>query len=107
MQNMTAKELAAWLGDETSPGPLLLDVREPWEYQICHIDGSRNVPMSTVPASVGHLDQDKPTVCICHHGMRSMQVALFLERHGFSNVINLTGGVDAWAMQVDSGMPTY
>lgn len=107
MQNMKAKELAAWLNDETRPSPLLLDVREPWEYQLCHIDGSSSVPMNTVPANVEQLDNDKPIVCICHHGMRSMQVALFLEQQGFSNVINLTGGVDAWAMQVDSNMPTY
>ncbi|WP_372592136.1 rhodanese-like domain-containing protein [Guyparkeria sp.] len=107
MQNMKAKALAAWLNDETSPSPLLLDVREPWEYQLCHIDGSQTTPMNTVPANVGHLDKHKPIVCICHHGMRSMQVALFLEQQGFTDVINLTGGVDAWATQVDSGMPTY
>ncbi len=107
MQNMKAKELAAWLNDETSPSPLLLDVREPWEYQLCHIDGSRTMPMNTVPANVAQLERDMPIVCICHHGMRSMQVALFLEQHGFSNVINPTGGVDAWAAQVDNNMPTY
>ena len=107
MQNMNAKELAAWLDDETGPSPLLLDVRELWEYQVCHIDGSLSVPMNTVPANVADLDKEKPVVCICHHGMRSMQVALFLEQHGFSNVINLTGGVDAWAAQVDGSMPTY
>lgn len=107
MQNMKANELAAWLDDETSPGPLLLDVREPWEYQLCHIDGSSSMPMNTVPANVAHLDKDKPIVCICHHGMRSMQVALFLEQQGFTDVINLTGGVAAWAAQVDSDMTTY
>ncbi len=107
MQTINALELAAWLDDEKSPSPLLLDVREPWEYQICHIDGSQSVPMNTIPATVAHLDKDTPTVCICHHGMRSMQVALFLEQHGVSDVINLTGGVDAWAMKVDSSMPTY
>jgi len=107
MQNLNAKELAAWLDDETRVDPLLLDVREQWEYQTCHIDGSQSMPMNTVPANVANLDKAKPVVCICHHGMRSMQVALFLEQQGFSNVINLTGGVDAWATQVDSSMPTY
>lgn len=63
--------------------------------------------MSTVPTNVAGLDRDKPIVCICHHGMRSMQVALFLEQHGFPEVINLTGGVDAWAREVDHRMPTY
>lgn len=107
MRNINANELAAWLDDESRVSPLLLDVREPWEYQICHIDGSRTMPMSTIPTNVAELDQDQPIVCICHHGMRSMQVALFLEQQGFSDVINLTGGVDAWATQVDSGMATY
>ena len=107
MRNVTAKELAAWLDDQASTGPVLLDVREPWEYQLCHIDGSRTMPMSTVPANVAQLERDMPIVCICHHGMRSMQVGLFLEQQGFTDVINLTGGVDAWAAQVDSDMPTY
>ncbi|MDG4866436.1 rhodanese-like domain-containing protein [Guyparkeria sp. 1SP6A2] len=107
MQNINAKELAAWLDDETRLSPLLLDVREAWEYQTCHIDGSQSMPMNSVPANVAHLDKDKPIVSICHHGMRSMQVASFLEQHGFSDVTNLTGGVDAWAMQVDSSMVTY
>ncbi|WP_410473456.1 rhodanese-like domain-containing protein [Guyparkeria sp. TX1] len=107
MRNVTARELAAWLDDETSADPLLLDVREPWEHQTCHIDGSRMMPMNTVPANVAHLERDRPIVCICHHGMRSMQVARFLEQQGFTDVINLTGGVDAWAAQVDRSMPTY
>lgn len=107
MRNINANELAAWLDDESRVSPLLLDVREPWEYQICHIDGSRTMPMSTIPANVAEWDQDQPIVCICHHGMRSMQVALFLEQQGFSDVINLTGGVDAWATQVDRSMATY
>ena len=107
MRNVTAKELAAWLDDQASTAPVLLDVREPWEYQLCHIDGSRTMPMNTVPANVAQLERDMPIVCICHHGMRSMQVGLFLEQQGFTDVINLTGGVDAWAAQVDSDMPTY
>lgn len=107
MQNINANELAGWLDDESRVSPLLLDVREPWEYQLCHIDGSRTMPMDTVPANVEQLEKDTPIVCICHHGMRSMQVARFLEQQGFTDVINLTGGVDAWAAQVDRDMPTY
>jgi len=107
MRNVTAKELVTWLDDQATTAPLLLDVREPWEYRLCHIEGSRTMPMSTVPANVAQLEKDTPIVCICHHGMRSMQVASFLEQQGFTDVINLTGGVDAWAAQVDSDMPTY
>jgi rhodanese-related sulfurtransferase len=65
------------------------------------------MPMSTVPARMSELDDEATIVCICHHGMRSMQVAAFLERNGFAHVINLAGGIHAWAQQVDGAMPTY
>ena len=107
MQNLTAPELAKWLEDEASVKPLLLDVREPWEFQTCHISGSVAMPMNTIPSRLGELDTEQPIVCICHHGVRSMNVGLFLEGNGFSRVANLTGGVDAWASQVDNTMPTY
>ncbi|KRB76822.1 rhodanese-like domain-containing protein [Noviherbaspirillum sp. Root189] len=107
MQNLTAPELAVWLADESRQKPVLLDVREPWEYQTCHIAGSVPIPMNTVPARMQELDDEAPIICICHHGARSMSVAAFLERNGFANVINLTGGIHAWALQVDQSMPTY
>jgi rhodanese-related sulfurtransferase len=107
MKSVAARELAEWLADEQRAKPLLLDVREPWEHQICRIEGAELVPMRTVPARMGELDPERPIVCFCHHGGRSMQVAMFLERQGFSDVYNLTGGVDAWARQVDPAMPTY
>jgi rhodanese-related sulfurtransferase len=107
MQHMTAPELAAWIADETRPTPLLLDVREPWEFQTCHIAGAISMPMNTIPARQEELEPDAAIVCICHHGMRSMQVAAFLERAGFTGVVNLTGGVHAWAEQVDGSMPRY
>jgi rhodanese-related sulfurtransferase len=107
MQTMTAPELAQWLADESRPRPVLLDVREPWEFQTCHIPGSVAIPMNSIPERLQELDDELPTVCICHHGARSMSVAAFLERNGFANVINLAGGVHAWALQVDGSMPTY
>jgi rhodanese-related sulfurtransferase len=87
--------------------PLLLDVREPWEFRICHIDGSQLIPMGQIPASLEALDPNRETVVICHHGIRSRQVAMYLEYAGFSRVINLAGGVAAWARDVDRQMPTY
>jgi rhodanese-related sulfurtransferase len=107
MKTMTAPELAAWLGDASRAKPVLLDVREPWEFQTCHIEGAVPMPMNSVPARIDELEEDVPVVCICHHGGRSMQVAAFLERNGFTQVTNLTGGVHAWALQVDGSMPTY
>jgi rhodanese-related sulfurtransferase len=107
MKTMTAPELAAWLGDASRAKPVLLDVREPWEFQTCHIAGALPMPMNSVPARLNELEEDQPIVCICHHGGRSMQVDAFLERNGFAQVTNLTGGVHAWALQVDGTMPTY
>ena len=107
MKNVSARELADWLADEQRAKPMLLDVREPWEYGIAKIEGSDLVPMRAVPAKMTELDRDREIVCICHHGGRSAHVAMFLARQGFGNVYNLTGGVDAWARQVDKNMPTY
>ena len=107
MYSVTASELAEVLADGGHPAPFLLDVREPWEFRICHIDGSTSMPMNTVPDRLSELSTEQPIVCICHHGVRSMDVGLFLEKRGFSRVINLTGGVDAWSTQVDTTMPTY
>tara|TARA_R110001599_G_scaffold64023_3_gene179085 strand:+ start:715108 stop:715470 length:363 start_codon:yes stop_codon:yes gene_type:complete len=120
MQHITAPELAALLKNPGSDAavdaaantdsnvlPILLDVREPSEHQLCCIAGSVPMPMNTVPAHIDQLDRDTPIVCICHHGARSLRVAHFLEQNGFTQVSNLTGGVHAWAQQVDPSMPVY
>jgi rhodanese-related sulfurtransferase len=106
MREMTPDECKAYL--ETAPvRPLLLDVREPWEYNIVHLEGSQLMPMRQVPVELDSLDADREIVVICHHGIRSRQVALFLKARGFSNVINLRGGIDAWARYTDTSLPTY
>ena len=105
MRRFRPQELAARL-QEGDP-PLLLDVREPWEFECCHIPGSHLVPMRQVPETAPRLDPKAEVVVICHHGIRSRQVALYLERLGFDNVINLEGGVEAWAREVDPAMPRY
>lgn len=107
MEYVSAPELAAWLSDATRARPVLLDVRENWEFETCHIEGSTLIPMNTIPGRIDDLDEDAAIVCICHHGARSMQVAAFLERNGFAHVTNLTGGIHAWAVQVDGAMPKY
>lgn len=107
MKTLSAPELAAWLADDERARPVLLDVREPWETQLCRIEGSELAPMQTIPQRMSELDSERDIVCICHHGDRSRQVAMFLERHGFPRAFNLAGGVDAWARQIDPAMPTY
>ena len=104
MQRMTAPQLAARLEQAQ---PLLLDVREPWEFDICHIAGSSNIPMAQIPHSLERLRQAAEIVVICHHGIRSQHVIRFLQPSLDSDLINLDGGVDAWAREVDRDMPLY
>jgi len=86
---------------------VLLDVREQWEWDRARIEGARHIPMRDIPARVGEIDPDKEIVAICHHGGRSLQVAMFLEKNGFAKVHNLQGGVDAWSRTVDPAVPLY
>ena len=107
MKQITPAELAAWLADSGRGKPVLLDVREPWEYEKARIEGAHLVPMREVPARVGELDPQSEVVAICHHGGRSQQVAMFLEKNGFAKIHNLQGGLDAWSRTVDPAVPVY
>lgn len=110
MQQISAQQLAEWIASsrrDERTAPVMLDVREPWEQEICRIDGALVMPMATVPLRFIELDADAETVVVCHHGARSFQVALFLERNGFHSVHNLSGGIDAWSHDVDPAMPKY
>ena len=106
MESISAPDLRMRM-ESGSAAPMLLDVRESWEFELCHIPGSRLVPMSELPGVLAELDREAPIVVVCHHGVRSYQAALFLEQAGFRRVSNLTGGVDAWADTVDRAMPRY
>lgn len=106
MREFEPEQLKGYL-ESAEQQPLLLDVRQPWEYKICKLDNSLLIPMSTIPANLDQLDKDKETVVICHHGVRSRRVAYYLEQAGFSNIINLRGGLAGWARSVDAHMATY
>lgn len=106
MREYTPKELKEYL-DTSAVDVLLLDVREPWEYELCHIRGSRLVPMGQIQDALDDLNADQEIVVICHHGRRSEQVADFLERCGFAHVANLAGGVEAWSQDIDPSMARY
>ena len=107
MKQLDGRDVLAMQGEN----PLLLDVREPWEFALAavRIDGLRtlHIPMNEVPGRLAELDAAQPVVCICHHGMRSAQVVAFLERQGFEAAYNLAGGIDAWSEQVDTRVPRY
>ncbi len=107
MQQLSPDGLKRWLADSERAAPYLLDVREPWEYERCHIERAQLIPMGSVPSRLAELPKDQDIVVVCHHGARSQQIALLLERAGFDRVHNLQGGVHAWALQVEPGMPRY
>jgi rhodanese-related sulfurtransferase len=105
MRQFRPAELAAHI--ETGHTPVLLDVREQWEWKLCRLPGAILIPMGELPARLQELNKGAETVVICHHGVRSFHAARYLESTGFSDVINLSGGVAAWADEVDPGMPRY
>lgn len=117
---LTPLEFAAWR-DQAAAGlaptvlPLVLDVREPWEVQTASVkeDGFSLLvlPMREVPARLAALQETlglaHPMACLCHHGVRSLQVANYLAQGGFTQVVNVQGGIDAWSQQVDPSVPRY
>lgn len=106
MQQLNVTQLKQLLHSE-QPTPLLLDVREPWEFDICRINGSKLIPLREIHYAIEQLDRQQHTVVICHHGIRSQQACFYLTQMGFSNIFNLRGGVNAWALEVDPSMATY
>ncbi len=89
---------------------VLLDCREPFEHAICHLPGAELIPMNTIPqrlADVERLTDRGELVVYCHHGMRSLNVANWLRQQGVENVRSMTGGIDAWSLQIDRLVPRY
>jgi rhodanese-related sulfurtransferase len=100
IEQLPVTALHDWLADGGRAAPLILDVREPWEHAICRIEQARLLPMQEIPA---HRD----IVVLCHHGMRSLQVAIYLRDAGLERLYNLDGGIAAWAEQVEPTMARY
>jgi rhodanese-related sulfurtransferase len=99
------REDAAANGEDV---PVLLDVREPWEYQTARFEDSVLMPMGDVPSRAhAELDPDAHIVVMCHHGQRSLSVAMWLRGQGFERAQSLAGGIDAWSRTVDANVPRY
>jgi rhodanese-related sulfurtransferase len=86
---------------------ILLDVREPDELATASIAWATAIPMAQIPTRLGELPSEKPIVVMCHHGGRSERVTRFLNANGYENAVNLTGGIDAWAVTADPSVPRY
>jgi rhodanese-related sulfurtransferase len=107
------------MGLEITPGDLkmkidhgapltLLDVREPWEFETAHLAGAKLMPMGDVPSRAHQeLDPDDHIVVVCHHGVRSLNVAVWLRQQGFEKAQSMSGGIDAWSRQIDQNVPRY
>ncbi|MCK5871299.1 MAG: rhodanese [Methylococcales bacterium] len=104
IKQISAPELQTLLNDDRI---LLLDVRELNEYEFSRIKGSVLIPLNELPEYVHMLDPQQTIVLICHHGIRSQQAAGYLETQGFNNLMNLVGGINAWAIECDPEMPRY
>lgn len=87
--------------------PLILDVREFDEFEFSHIEESMHIPLGQIPERIAELSSDRIWVVLCHHGMRSQQAANFLVQSGFSQIYNLSGGIDAWSIECDSSVLRY
>lgn len=116
MKSIHPAQLQEWLQDAKAQMPegglpIVLDVREPWELQTASVkaDGFQllHMPMRSVPERYLELDRKHPIACLCHHGARSAQVAHFLISNGFTEVVNLHGGIHAWSQEHDPSVPVY
>ncbi len=89
---------------------VLIDVREPEEFALARIDGAQLVPMQSIPAELQHLEalaDNRDLMILCHHGVRSLQVAAWLREHGVENCFSVSGGIDQWSREIDQGVPRY
>ena len=115
IDQLNPSDFAAWRDSASHDLPIVLDVREPWELETASVkpDGFMlvHIPMQSIPDRIAELKDmhgaDHPIACLCHHGMRSQQVAHYLAQSGFTAVVNLQGGIAAWAQQLDSSVPQY
>jgi rhodanese-related sulfurtransferase len=102
-----ARELADLIGGRPEVRPVLLDVRQPSEHATAALEGSVLVPLDQLAERIDELDRSHPIVVYCHHGIRSLNAAMFLKANGFASVRSLAGGIDRWSLTIDPSVPRY
>jgi rhodanese-related sulfurtransferase len=110
MENFASLEISAVeLKNQLENGAklVLIDVREPWEYEICRIEGAKLIPMRMIPSKLPELNVEEPVIFYCHHGHRSLNVAVWLRGQGMENVKSLAGGIEGWSAEIDPAVPRY
>jgi rhodanese-related sulfurtransferase len=105
IKNISVQDLSGII--KSNKGIHIIDVRETFEWDICRIEGTTNIPMSELIECIEKIPQQEKTVIMCHHGVRSLNVIHYLETKGFHRLINLEGGIDAWAIEIDKSMNRY
>lgn len=106
---------AQWMAGLGGVTPLVLDVRESWEFHTASVHPLHgaptfdvlSLPMQDIPSRLAELPNDRPMACLCHHGIRSQHVARYLLQNGFEQVVNIAGGIDAWSAEADPSVPQY
>ena len=107
MQQISAVQLAEWLRDESRAKPVLLDVREPWEFETCRIEGAQLMPKASVPLHIRAIEAAEQVVVYCHHGRRSLDVVAWLRSQGVEQALSMAGGIDRWSEEIDPKVPRY
>jgi rhodanese-related sulfurtransferase len=110
IEQVRPSELPQWIQSHGADA-IVLDVREKAELQAASIKPQGfelvHIPMNEIPGRLGQLDPGRAVACLCHHGARSMRVAMFLQAQGFETVANIAGGIDAWSQELDPSVPRY
>jgi rhodanese-related sulfurtransferase len=104
VREITAAELKSLLAAPAPP--TVIDVREPWEAEVCAFAGAQLIPLRSLPQRLQEIPRDRPVAVLCHHGQRSLMAAQYLEQQGY-DAMSVRGGIDRWAAEVDRGMPRY
>ena len=105
IKNVSPSEASKMLAEDSEA--VLIDVREQWEYDIAHIKNSVLIPLHRLKDGMQNLPKEGTKIVMCHHGSRSLLAAAFLVQQGYSPVVNLQGGIDAWSRTVDKNVPRY
>jgi rhodanese-related sulfurtransferase len=102
---ITPREAEALLAKDKSV--LLIDVREPWEYERARIEGAKLIPLREIPSNLQQIENSENVILHCHHGMRSLDAAVWLRQQGVTGARSMTGGIDRWTTEVDPLVPRY
>jgi len=86
---------------------LFVDVREQWEYDTAHIQGSVLIPLREIPGNLARIENAQEVVIFCHHGMRSLDAAAWLRSQGVEGARSMAGGIDRWSVEIDPAVPRY